>query len=301
MRVLVTGGTGLIGSNIALELERQGHEVVITGNMYEEKLPGFKGKLIYNGILGINWDAIGQVDAVFHEAGISDPRAPDDAEMMRANFETSKAVFEYAAAHGVKHIVYASSTAVYGTLPAPYREDDPVAPYNAYGESKAKLDAWAMQFAKENPGIRVVGLRYCNVYGPGEMHKGNTATMIYQFAQQMQRGNPKLFKDGEQKRDYAYVKDVVRANLLALEAKESVVVNCGSGHATTFNRLVEILNQVMGLSRTPEYIDNPYGASYQSHTQCDMQKAKEKLGFVPEWDIEKGIKDYFDSGFLIRS
>jgi ADP-L-glycero-D-manno-heptose 6-epimerase len=116
----------------------------------------------------------------------------------------------------------------------------------------------------------------------------------------MQKGNPKLFKWGEQRRDYAYVKDVVRANLLAADAKESGIVLCGSGKATSFNDLVAILNKTLGTNRVPEYIDNPYGAGYQSYTECDMTLAKEKLGFVPEFDIEKGIKDYYDSGFLVR-
>jgi ADP-L-glycero-D-manno-heptose 6-epimerase len=243
---------------------------------------------------------IGEIDRLFHLGAISDTRIYDRAEMLRANVDTTKAFFNYALVHGVKNIVYASSTAVYGDLPAPYTEDGPTKAIHPYGESKILQDEFAMQFAKENPHIKVVGLRYCNVYGPRENHKGKTSTMIYQFAQQMQKGNPKLFKWGEQRRDYAYVKDVVRANLLAADAKSSGIVLCGSGRATSFNDLVKILNKTLGQNREPEYIDNPYGASYQSYTECDMSKAKETLGFVPEFDIEKGIKDYFDSGFLTR-
>jgi ADP-L-glycero-D-manno-heptose 6-epimerase len=300
MKALVTGGTGFIGSNVALALEKLGHEVVITGNMYEQKLPEFKGKILYHSPIGIDWEKIGHVDGVFHIGAISDTRIYDKDEMLRANLETTKAVFDYALKHGAKNIVYASSTAVYGSLPPPYKEDGPVAPLNAYGESKVLQDEFAMQFAKEHPEIKVVGLRYCNVYGPRENHKGKSSTMIYQFAQQMQKGNPKLFKWGEQKRDYIYVKDAVRANLLAADAKESGIYLCGSGKATTFNDLVLILNKTLGLNRTADYIDNPYGAEYQSHTLCDMTLTKEKLGFVPEYSIEQGIKDYFDSGFLTR-
>lgn len=301
MRALVTGGTGFIGSNLALTLQEQGHDVVITGSPYEQVLPSFNKRIFYAGISGIRWDAIGDIDALFHQGAISDTRVYDRDEMMRANLETSKTAFEYAAKHGVKNIVYASSTAVYGNLPAPYREDGPIAPMNPYGESKALLDEYAMEFAAKHPNIRVVGLRYCNVYGPRENHKGKTSTMIYQFAQQMQVGNPRLFKMGEQKRDYIYVKDVVHANILALTAKEDCVVNCGTGSPTTFNDLVETLNRTLSLSRTPEYIDNPYGDEYQSHTECDMTLAKEKLSFVPEYDIERGIQDYFNSGFLVKN
>jgi ADP-L-glycero-D-manno-heptose 6-epimerase len=298
-RILVTGGTGFIGSNIALELMARGHEVLITGNDAEQKLLGFKGKYLQPGLLGLDWDAIGNIDAVFHEAAMNDTTLLDEREMMRANTDASMALFEYAAAHGCKNIVYASSTAVYGATPAPYVEDKGLDPLNPYGVSKLMLDQKATAFATAHPGMRVVGLRYCNVYGPRESHKGARASMIRQLAQQMAKGNPRMFKMGEQKRDYIYVKDVVKANMLALEAKESCVVNCGSGTATTFNDLVVILNNVMGLQRVPEYIDNPYADRYQNFTQCDMTRAKEKLGFVPEYTPEIGIKDYYESGFLV--
>jgi len=122
--------------------------------------------------------------------------------------------------------------------------------------------------------------------------------MILQLAQQMRKGNPTLFKHGEQKRDFVYVKDVVAANLLAAKATESCIINCGSGRATSFNDIVAILNNVLATSRKPEYIDNPYKEFYQNFTECDMTKAKEKIGFVPEYSIEQGIKDYFESGML---
>ena len=298
MRILVTGGTGFVGSNISLKLMELGHEVLITGSDAEQKLPGFKGKYLQPDLIGIDWDAVGNVDAVIHEAAINDTTSLDEREMMRANVDASLALFEYAAAHGCKRIVYASSTAVYGATPAPYVEDKGLEPLNPYGLSKKVLDEKAMAFAAVHPEITVVGLRYCNVYGPRESHKGARASMIYQLAKQMAKGNPRIFKYGEQKRDYIYMKDVVEANLLALEAKESSVVNCGAGEATSFNEIIAILNKTMGLDRAPEYIENPYAARYQNFTQCDMSKAKEKIGFVPKYDVQKGIADYYKSGFL---
>lgn len=300
MKILVTGGTGFIGSNLALSLQNDGNDVCITGSMYEQQLPEFTGKTHFLGINGINWESIGNLDTVFHIGAISNPQITDRKQMLEANVETSKRVFEEAKKRGVHHIIYASSTAVYGKMPVPFKESGGTSPLNVYGESKALLDEYAMDFAKQNPSITVVGLRYCNVYGPRENHKGKSATMIYQFAQQMQKGNPKLFTDGNQKRDYIYVKDVVRANKLALDAEESCVVNCGSGVATSFNELVSILNETLGLSRVPEYIKNPYEATYQSHTLCDMTLSQDKLNFVPQFDIKTGIKDYFESGFLTR-
>jgi len=90
----------------------------------------------------------------------------------------------------------------------------------------------------------------------------------------------------------------VSANLLAAAAKESCIVNCGFGKATTFNRLVDLLNKHLNLSRKPQYIDNPYAGKYQDYTECDMSLAKEKIGFVPKFDIGAGISDYFASGWL---
>ncbi|HUZ92838.1 MAG TPA: NAD-dependent epimerase/dehydratase family protein [Candidatus Paceibacterota bacterium] len=300
MRILVTGGTGFIGSNIAKELLRLGHDVSITGNDAEQKISGFKGKYLQPGLNGIDWEAIGKVDAIFHEAAINDTESLDAREMMRANVDSSLALFEYAAKNGCKKIVYASSTAIYGAEPAPYREGvTAIKPLNPYGESKKVLEEKTAEFAKAHPDIRIVGLRYCNVYGPGESHKGKRASMIYQLAQQMKTKNPRLFKYGEQKRDFIYVKDVVKANLLALEAKENCVVNCGLGRATTFNDVVRAIADATGLKREIEYFDNPIADRYQNYTECDMSFAKEKLGFVPEFDIRKGVEDYAKSGTLV--
>ncbi len=299
MRILVTGGTGFIGSNIALELLKQGHEIIITGTKTgEQKLLELEDSIIEGHLNDIDWKRAGIFDLLFHEAAINDTTFLDEKEMFRANVEPAKKLFPYTLSAGCKAIVFASSTAVYGDVTVPFRENGPVHPLNPYAESKLALEEYAMDFARKNKGMNIVGLRYCNVFGPRENHKGKRATMIYQLAQQMRKGNPKLFKFGEQKRDYIYVKDVVRANLLAAKSKKTGIFNCGSGKPTSFNRLVEILNGVLGTNRVPEYIGNPYTSAYQAHTECDMSFTKKKLGFVPEYDIEKGILDYYKSGFL---
>ncbi len=299
MRYLVTGGTGFVGSNLALHLLAEGHTVLVTGRKGEQALPG---EITVLDPQKIDWDAVGKLDAVFHEAAITDTTVLDRKRMFDANVEFAKHVFTHTVTQGCKRIVFASSTAAYGDAPAPYEEGvTPLHPLNPYGESKKALEEFAAQFGKEHPDVTIVGLRYCNVYGPRESHKGKMASMIYQLAQQMLKGDPRLFKHGEQKRDWIYVKDVVRANVLAAQAKQSCIVNCGSGNAVSFNDLIAILNEALGLDRKPEYIDNPYAKQYQSYTECDMTLAKKMLGFIPQYDVRKGIKDYHASGFLIKN
>jgi len=299
MRCLVTGGTGFIGSNLALHLQELGHEVIITGNESEQPLPEFKGKRLYPGLAGIDWDQVKGIDVLFHQAAINNTRLMDRREMLHGNLDSSLKLFRHVAEGGCRRIVYASTTAVYGRNPAPYREDGPFDLNTPYAESKKLLEEAAADLAGDFPGLITVGLRYCNVYGPRENHKGSRSTMIYQFAGQMKEGNPRLFQFGEQKRDYIYVKDVVRANLCGARAKDSCVVNCGSGKATSFNRIVEILGEVTGTRRDPEYIENPFKGNYQSNTTCDMSYAKNAIGFTPSYTIEKGIEDYFRSGWLL--
>lgn len=297
MRILVTGGTGFIGAHCAEALIARGDEVMVTGASSERLVDGAR-HTFFHGLGGIPLDSVGTLDALVHMAAISDPRVPHDDEMMRANLTDAQTVITEAVNRGATHIVYASSCAVYGNAPLPFKESGPFFPTTTYGRAKLALDEWAMQFSKAHPEVTLVGLRFSNVYGPHERRKGRGATMIAQFAEQMRRGNPKLFEGGEQARDYLYVQDAVSAVTLGLEASESGVYNCGAGEATSFNRLVEILNTHLGLSRVPEYIPNPYGDTYQSDTLTDMNLAREKLGFTPAYDIERGIADYMETGLL---
>ncbi|MBI2667342.1 NAD-dependent epimerase/dehydratase family protein [Candidatus Woesearchaeota archaeon] len=299
MRILVTGGTGFIGSNLTEELLRLGHDLVITGFDNELKIDNFNGELITGDLYSIDWNKIRDIDVLFHQAANNDTTLMDRNKMFQDNLDSSKKLFELVIKNGCKKIVYASSTAIYGDVKAPFKEDGIKNPLNPYAESKLLLDNYVEQLAKKHEDVIIVGLKYCNVYGKGEGYKGERATMIYQLAQQMIKENPRLFKFGEQKRDYIYIKDVVKANLLASEAKNSCIVNCGSGRDYSFNYIVDVLNRILNLDRKPEYIDNPYIGRYQDHTLCDMSLAKEKINFIPEFDLDKGIEDYYNSGELI--
>lgn len=297
-RYLVTGGAGFVGSNLALEIEKRGlGEVVVLDDFSSasfENLAGFKGDVVTaNAESQEWWPKAGKVDAIFHQAAITDTTVTDQNRMMKVNVEGWRSVLEFALKKKVRRVVYASSAGVYGNGPCPMREEQGLRPENVYGYSKRVMDGLAMDFARRHPKVMVVGLRYFNVYGPRESHKGKFSSMIWQLAGQIRSGRrPRIFKFGEQGRDFIYVKDVVEANLCALKAKQSAVVNACTGKAETFNRVIELLNQALGASFEPEYFDNPY-PFYQNRTQGDPLKAKRLLGFEARWSLEKGIFDYF--------
>lgn len=306
-RVLVTGGTGFVGSNLALALAEKGNEVVTVDKERRNTLLNFSGIQITKPLeeivdqSTIYWDSfIGPIDILFHQAAITDTYVADRSEMFRINLQLPIDLFEKAIQKGCKQIVYASSTAVYGDSKAPYKEGvTKENPINPYGASKMAFDQWVSGFIKRHPEVTIVGLRYSNVYGPREKHKGNMASMIYQLAQQIDAGkNPRIFKFGEQEREFNYVEDVVEANILASKAKESCIVNCGTGQPVSFNSLIEILNKVLGTNIKPDYFDNPNPKTYQNRIKCDMSLAEKKIGFKPKLDITAGIKAYYKSGFL---
>jgi len=143
--------------------------------------------------------------------------------------------------------------------------------------------------------MHIVGLRYFNVFGPREAHKGKPASMVYHLSKQMKAGKrPRIFKMGEQKRDHIYVKDAVSATIIAVNAKKSGVYNVGTGIATSFNELIRILNEVLRTNLEPEYFDNPYEGTYQNNTQADTKNAEEYLGFKAEHKLKDAVKEYME-------
>jgi ADP-L-glycero-D-manno-heptose 6-epimerase len=234
----------------------------------------------------------GEFQAVFHLASITDTTVTDARQMIQDNVEGFRRVAEFARLSGTP-LIYASSAAVYGVCRSGrMREDQAASPANVYGFSKTLLENLARRYADASRDWRVVGLRYFNVYGPGEAHKGAAASMIYQLSEQIQAGKrPRIFKYGEQQRDFVYVKDVVEATLLAAEADRSGVYNVGSGRPTSFNEIIALLNKALGTDHDPDYFDNPY-PFYQPHTEADVTRARAELGYAPGYPIDRGVAEY---------
>lgn len=296
MTILVTGAAGFVGSNVVKELTRQGHTVIALDHFQwgsPERLKGFSGTVIQSDICTFDWDSVKEgLDAVIHEAAITDTTITDERQMLAVNTEAFARLVDFAKRARVR-VVYASSAGVYGNGAVPMRETNPMTPENIYGVSKMKMDELTRKTMRESPEMRLVGLRYFNVYGPGEDHKKKASSMMWQLAQQMKAGKrPRIFKYGEQKRDFVYVKDVVKATIAGLSAKSSGVVNVGSGHAETFNRVIQVLNTVLGYTYEPEYFDNPY-SFYQNDTLADLTASRALLGYQPDYTLDTGIADYF--------
>jgi ADP-L-glycero-D-manno-heptose 6-epimerase len=302
-RILVTGGAGFIGANVASALAKNGQaDVLVVDNFSsgdwhnlidldcevracEANDPGLLDEI-----------AAGAFSAIVHQAAITDTTVMDQRRMIEANTNAFAALLAASAKSGGTRIVYASSAGTYGNSPAPNRIGMGEKPTNIYGFSKLAMDRVARRWYDRHP-APVVGLRYFNVYGMGEAHKNEkdgtkTGSMMLQLYQQVQAGKtPRLFKHGEQMRDFVYIRDVIGANLAALKAPRSGVCNVGSGKARSFNDVLAILGRELGRELTVEYIDNPY-PFYQIHTEADLTELRALLGWEPTWSLEDGMGEY---------
>ena len=298
-KLIVTGGAGFIGSNLTLALQEKFPEAHLTviddfrsGNF--KNLAGYRGDLVAQNLAMLDWHmqfGHEKFDAIFHLASITDTTLHDQFVQVHDNVESFRRLLNFARATKTR-IIYASSASTYGAVTQASVESNGAAPANVYSFSKVIMDNIAMREAKENPDWIIIGLRYFNVYGPREAHKGVPASMVYHLAEQMKTGQrPRIFKHGEQKRDFVYVKDAVEGSIRALDARASGVYNLGTGQARSFNELVEILNECLGTNFRPDYIDNPH-AHYQNFTQADLTNARRALGYEPRFSLEQGIRDY---------
>lgn len=299
--ILITGGAGFVGSNLAFHIQENypGAHIVIYDAFvlgHFKNLQGFKGEVIAGDItdpVAMKRLRAQKFDYIFHQAAISDTTVMDQKKMVEANTNAFGDILDIAVEMGAD-VIYASSAGTYGNSAAPNRIGSGEEPENVYGFSKLMMDNLAARYIKHHPNLKIVGLRYFNVYGPREFYKGTTASMILQLGLKLLKGDtPKLFKWGEQKRDFVYIEDVVQANIKALTAKKSGVYNVGSGVARQFNELFGALTTTLGIERQIEYIDNPY-KFYQNHTEADISLTREFLGYEPRFSLEEGIRAYAD-------
>ncbi len=302
-RVVVTGGAGFVGSTLVKRIEREWENAEVTviddfRSGHFKNLEGFRGELIAADLATLDLERYLQArnfDAIFHLASITDTREMDQRKMCWDNIESFRRLLEFAKPRQIP-VTYASSAATYGIDARVNSETDERKPANVYGFSKVQLENLAARYLQdpEHAGWKLSAVRYFNVYGPGEAHKGAMASMIYQLYLQMKAGKqPRVFKHGEQSRDFVHVDDVVNCTLLAMNSGKSGVFNAGSGQARTFNDLIACLNAALKLNLKPEYIDNPF-AFFQPFTQADLSRSRVELGYEPRYTLESGVKQYVD-------
>jgi ADP-L-glycero-D-manno-heptose 6-epimerase len=299
LNLVVTGGAGFIGSNLTLTLQEKYPDARLTviddfrsGDF--KNLQGYRGDFAAQDLAKLDWvQQFGEekFDAIFHLASITDTTNHAQFEQVHDNVESFRRILNFARPTNTR-IIYASSASTYGPATEASTESNGAAPANIYAFSKAIMDNIAVREAKSSPDWIIVGLRYFNVYGPREAHKGVPASMVYHLSKQMKAGQrPRIFKQGEQKRDFVYVKDVIDGSILALEARQSGIYNLGCGQARSFNDLVDVLNKCLGTKLQPDYIDNPH-AHYQNFTEANLNRARSGLGYAPQFPLEDGVRDY---------
>lgn len=301
MRIAVTGAAGFIGSNLVKRLAADGHETLAIDDFSSaawNNLVDYPGDLLtidtYSDIGTLK--RFGKFDLIFHEASITDTTVMDQKKMMTNNVESFRNILDWAVENGSR-VVWASSCSIYGQGEVPMKESQKPQPLNVYAFSKLQMEKLAKLYEKrlKHP---IIGLRYSNVYGPGEAHKGKFASMIHQLAKQMRAGNrPKVFEHGHQKRDFVYIADLMQANIKAMSATQSGNYNAGAGASWSFNEVIAELNRVLGTKLEPEYFKNPYSFT-QDWTQTDLTQSSRALGYKPEYDLRRGVDAYFESGAL---
>lgn len=310
--ILITGGAGFIGSNLAFYFQKNFPEATVVvldcfrneetfsnGNLksfgHFKNLLGFKGIVISGNIndksLLQNLENDYKFDYIFHQAAISDTTVNEQDLMLKTNVNAYEDLLKIAIKHKA-NMIYASSAATYGD--SDRFEIGYEKPNNVYGFSKVMMDNITYEYLKKDLDISIVGLKYFNVYGPKEFFKNKTASMVVQFGHQILKGlTPKLFEGSDKiLRDFIYIEDIIQANIKACKPKKSGVYNVGTGKARSFEDIVNILQKELEIDNGKEYIPNPFVGQYQFFTQANIQSTIENLNYQPRYEMEDGIKAY---------
>jgi ADP-L-glycero-D-manno-heptose 6-epimerase len=307
--IVVTGGAGFIGSNLVWELNRRGRrDVLVVDNLSDarkyENLVGadiadYVDKDDFLTRIGSGGGWLDELEAVFHQGACTSTTETDGRYMMRNNYDYSKALLGLCVDLRVPFI-YASSAAVYGGGTVFAEDPANEAPLNVYGFSKLQFDRHVRRVL---PAARsqIVGLRYFNIYGPRELHKGPMASMVLQLDDQLAAtGKARLFGPtegygaGEQRRDFVYVDDVVGVNLFFLDhPDQSGIFNCGMGISRTFNDLARAVVAFRGAGEI-EYIPFPDSLQgrYQSYTEADLSSLRATGYTAAATPLEEGVSAY---------
>lgn len=304
--ILITGGAGFIGSNLAKSLDKDGHNVTIFDSFYygkEIQLKNLGDKLRHNCYkIDVRNDSTkveyelerNKPDYIFHLAALSSApqcsQAPKDC--MQVNVIGFQNIMESAWYYKVKKVVYASTSSLYNGMQLPWNENMCVRPKTFYEVSFHDREALAFAYFHEN-NVQSIGLRFFSVYGPNEHHKGKYANNITQFLWDIKNNrSPIIYGDGRQARDFVYVDDVVKALKLAAFSEHELlkcnIINIGTGDNYTFNDIVQYLNTKLGTNVNPEYRSNPIN-NYVRYTKADIDKAKLLLKWEPKVSLMEGI------------
>ncbi|ADB60113.1 NAD-dependent epimerase/dehydratase [Haloterrigena turkmenica DSM 5511] len=294
-RVLITGGAGFIGSNLANHLAED-NDVIAIDDEYLGTPENLEDAVDYRNRSVLEDDLPTDVDVVFHLAALSSyaMHEEDPTTGARVNVEGFVNVVDQARQDGCDTVVYASTSSIYGSQTEPSPEDMPVAVNTGYEASKLARERYGEYFANHYD-MDVAGMRFFSVYqgyGGAEEHKGEYANVIAQFADDLANDNPPaLYGDGTQTRDFTHVDDIVRGLELAADHELTGVYNLGTGDAYSFNELVDMLNDELGTDIDPEYVANPIPDSVYVHDTCaDSSKMREETGWEPQIDLEEGVE-----------
>ncbi|KDE56432.1 SDR family oxidoreductase [Methanoculleus sp. MH98A] len=301
MRYIVTGGAGFIGSNLAEQLARDGHEVVIVDDLSAGRRENIEHLLVHPRVtfvegsvtdLALLVDACAGADGIFHQAAIASvPRSvANPLETNEVNVAGTLNVLWAAKECGVPAVVAASTSAIYGDDPVfPKCETMAPGPLSPYAVSKLAGEHYGNVFA-DLYGIRTVFLRYFNVFGPRQDPNSEYAAVIPKFITRMLEDKPPIiYGDGEQTRDFIFVGDVVRANIRAMEGNASGVFNIAGGSRISLNRLASVLAEIAGIHRRPVY--EPPRPGDIRDSLAEIARARDAFGFSPRCTLEAGLRE----------